>query len=137
MEACMWIVAAVAALVILFKLGWWWSARSLADKMAAAGTWSDGFESTAKSVAALAFAIAREQRWRLSVALPIYRHLWDRVSAFQDPEMSAVKFLYFAVMGHRWGSDDIGGFSEDQVVAAAAEVRTADDEEIREALRQA
>lgn len=50
--------------------------------------------------------------------------------------MSVVKFLYFAVMGHRWGSDAIGGFSEDQVVAAAEEVRTADDEEIREALRQ-
>jgi hypothetical protein len=132
----MWIVAAGAALVILFKVGSWWSARSLADKMAAAGTWTDGFESTAKSVATLAFAIAREQRWRLSVALPIYRHLWDRVSAFQDPEMSLVKFLYFAVMGHRWGSDDIGGFSEDQVIAAAAEVRAADDEEIREALRQ-
>lgn len=133
----MWIVAAVAALVILFKIGWWWSARSLASKMAAGGNWSDGFESTAKCVAALAYAIAREQRWRLSVALPIYRHLWDKVSAFQDPDMSAVKFLYFAVMGHNWGSDMIGGFSEDQIATAAAEVRTADDEEIRDALRQA
>lgn len=133
----MWIVAAFSALVILFKLGSWWSARTISYKMVAAGTWNDGFESTAKSVAALAFAIAREQRWSLSVALPIYRHLWDRVSRFQDPEMSVVKFLYFAVMGHQWGSDAIGGFLEEQVAAAAAEVRTADDEVVRDALRQA
>ena len=132
----MWIVAAVAALVILFKLAMWWNNRSLADKIAVAGNWSDGFEATAKSIARLAFAFARERRWHWSVVLPVYRHLWDKVRAFQDPEMSEVKFVYFAVIGHVQGFDVPWGFHEEEVVEAAAHVRTADDEVIREALRQ-
>lgn len=130
----MWVLAVVAAVVILFKIGSWWSARSIADKFATAGNWTTDFETTAKSIAGVGFALARQQRWRLRVAMPIYRNIWAKVRNFQEPDMTAIKFLYFAVMGHNWGADDVAGFSEGQVVAAAEEIRNATDEEIRAAL---
>lgn len=134
MNACMWVLAILAAVVILFKIGCWWSARSIADKFATAGNWAENFETTAKEIASVGFVLAREQRWRLQVALPIYRSIWDKVGSFQEPDMTAIKFLYFAVIGHNWGADDMDGFSEAQVVAAAREIRSATDEEVRAAL---